>query len=63
MCAIRLKFFKNCTVWQILPGNFGSTFIKFSKRFDKERVQTWKTALTEVANLSEWQLAAGYESK
>ena len=44
-------------------GNFGSTFIKFSERFDKERVQTWKTALTEVANLSGWQLEAGYESK
>lgn len=44
-------------------GNFGSKFIKFSERLDKESVQRWKTALTKVANLSGWHLEAGYVSE
>lgn len=44
-------------------GNFGSGFIEISERFDKERVQRWKTALTKVANLSGWEVDERYVSK
>ena len=44
-------------------GNFGSGFIEISERFDKERVQRWKTALTKVANLSGWEVDERYVPK
>lgn len=39
-------------------GSFTKAFVKHKKRFkeDMEKVERWKSALTEAANLSGWDL-------
>lgn len=37
-------------------GNFAEAFVKHEARFKLERVEKWKAALTEAANLSGWDL-------
>ncbi|XP_027346638.1 TMV resistance protein N-like [Abrus precatorius] len=48
-------------------GSYGKAFAKLEERFknDKERVQKWKLALQEAANLSGWDFKTkhGYEYK
>ena len=43
-------------------GNFGKMFAKLEEKFknDTEKVQKWKVALNEVANLSGWPYQDGY---
>ena len=37
-------------------GTFAQAFVEYKERFKEntEKVQTWRAALSEVANLSEW---------
>ncbi|XP_031286195.1 TMV resistance protein N-like [Pistacia vera] len=46
-------------------GEFEEAFVKHEKTFreDIRKVQTWRTALTEVANLSGFDLKDGYEAQ
>ncbi|XP_024164932.1 disease resistance protein RUN1 isoform X3 [Rosa chinensis] len=46
-------------------GSFGEAFANYEERFrdDKEKVQRWRHALTEVASFSGWNSKEWYESK
>ncbi|XP_050135380.1 TMV resistance protein N-like [Malus sylvestris] len=46
-------------------GNFGKAFSKHEETFkdNTEKVQKWRDALTEVADLYGWHVQDGYESK
>ncbi|XP_059455505.1 uncharacterized protein LOC132185747 [Corylus avellana] len=39
-----------------LKGSFGDAFAQYDKMFEQRRVEGWKTALTQVGNLSGWHL-------
>ncbi|KAK4340883.1 hypothetical protein RND71_039384 [Anisodus tanguticus] len=47
-------------------GNFGKELKRHEERFGSEKVESWRSALTEAANLSGWHLEnidQGYESR
>ncbi|KAK9942984.1 hypothetical protein M0R45_008617 [Rubus argutus] len=46
-------------------GSFGEAFTKHEERFrdDKEKLQRWRSALTQVASFSGWNSKEWYESK
>ncbi|PRQ47568.1 putative TIR domain, P-loop containing nucleoside triphosphate hydrolase [Rosa chinensis] len=43
--------------------HFGKAFLKHREDFNPDRVQRWRDALSQVGNLSGWDLRDGYESK
>ncbi|XP_027357323.1 TMV resistance protein N-like [Abrus precatorius] len=46
-------------------GSYEEAFVKLEERFkeNKEKVQKWRSALSEAANLSGWHFSNGYEFK
>ncbi|KAJ9553620.1 hypothetical protein OSB04_017665 [Centaurea solstitialis] len=38
-------------------GSFGSAFARHEERFDRDKVEEWRSALTEAASLDGWELS------